>query len=681
MRLQHLFSLVCASLTAAALTGCGSSFVSTPSDKNLSTYVKGQPFGGTAMGGQQPIGTSRLYLFAAGTSGYGGASVSLIKAAPGASYPSQLDSNGNYYITTSYPSGSFNFAAGQYQCSPGQQVYLYSVGGNVGNGANSAVSEMAILGTCTNTGYFSQLPTSGFLYMNEVSTVAAAYALAGFATDATHISSGPSALAATGLQNAFNIAPNLYNIGAGPAQGALAVTAQGDGEVPQAEINSIADMLASCINSGGSTSTNCSTLFSSALSGGTTGTTPTDTSTAAINIAHHPGAAATALATLFTDTSPFQPIVTTIPFDFSIIITYPDGDGPSGIAVDGAGNVWVANTNGGTVTELASNGALLSGTSGYLNAAGFVPDGIALDTSGNAWVSDDDGYLVKITPNGASFLSYFEPDYVNTMPGIALDSNGTVWVSQANPVTSALQTIPGPGFTSPSEASTTGGGYKGSFATGSVAIDTLNNAYIANYKAATTSSSGCTGTCATATNYGTVAKFNSSRVAQSPATSGNYGFGYSSAQHSAEGIAIDKNNSFWMTEQKESSVMVGTGSGTSYTITLASGSAAAGVSSPSGIAIDGAGNAWIVNTSGTISALTSTGAAYTGTHGRSGSTYGGGTTYGMSGLGAIAIDGSGNIWLTNYSNSNIYEVVGSATPVVTPIQAGLTSPYKPGTTP
>ena len=53
-----------------------------------------------------------------------------------------------------------------------------------------------------------------------------------------------------------------------------------------------------------------------------------------------------------------------------------------------------------------------------------------------------------------------------------------------------------------------------------------------------------------------------------------------------------------------------------------------------------------------------------------------GSNYFSSGLNlptAIAIDGSGNAWVANNSTNTVSEFVGAATPVVTPIVAGLPS--------
>jgi DNA-binding beta-propeller fold protein YncE len=67
---------------------------------------------------------------------------------------------------------------------------------------------------------------------------------------------------------------------------------------------------------------------------------------------------------------------------------------PNGIAVDGAGNVWLANYGGDTLTELeGSNGAdpghALSSDGGFGTDAHLEhPYGIAIDASGNVWVSN-----------------------------------------------------------------------------------------------------------------------------------------------------------------------------------------------------------------------------------------------------------------------------------------------------
>ena len=68
--------------------------------------------------------------------------------------------------------------------------------GLTGGTNNTASGLLAALGTCPGTAGTTGNVFSSSLYvvMNEVSTVATAYALAGFATDAVHISSSGTAL-------------------------------------------------------------------------------------------------------------------------------------------------------------------------------------------------------------------------------------------------------------------------------------------------------------------------------------------------------------------------------------------------------------------------------------------------------------------------------------------------------
>ena len=69
-------------------------------------------------------------------------------------------------------------------------------------------------------------------------------------------------------------------------------------------------------------------------------------------------------------------------------------DHPQGIAIDGAGNVWVANYRSSYLTELAgasaaTPGAFLSPSSGLGGDANLLEAyAIAVDASGNLWISN-----------------------------------------------------------------------------------------------------------------------------------------------------------------------------------------------------------------------------------------------------------------------------------------------------
>lgn len=224
MRLGPIF--IPATLCLSLLTGCA--LQQTASSKP-EPAVK---LTGSVHGGQQPIVGAHVYLFAANTTGYGQPSVSLLNAAS----TGTSDPLGAYVVTDS--NGAFTITS-DYSCTPNTQVYLYALGGNPGAGTNSAAGLLAALGNCPSSGSF--LASFPLIQVNEVTTIAAAYAMAGFATDATHVSSPNTPLAQTGIANAFANAANLADITTGNA---LTITPAGNGTVPQQTINTLANILA-----------------------------------------------------------------------------------------------------------------------------------------------------------------------------------------------------------------------------------------------------------------------------------------------------------------------------------------------------------------------------------------------------------------------------------------------------
>ena len=251
---------------------------------------------------------------------------------------------------------------------------------------------------------------------------------AGFATDATHVSSSGTALAQIGIANAFANATNLETLGTGVA---LATTPAGNGTVPQTEINSLANILADCTGTLGASSNGCTLLFGYAPSGGVTGLTPTDTATAAINIAHNPGRNVAALYGLASaGTPPFMPGLSAVPNDFTVAISFTGGglSLPIAIAIDGSGNAWAVDDPSG-ISKFSPLGAPISGPSGYLRSVLINPESIAIDSSSNVWVGDGEA-IIKSSPSGALIWALGLPDFVLQLPvSIAIDGSGNVWAA------------------------------------------------------------------------------------------------------------------------------------------------------------------------------------------------------------------------------------------------------------
>jgi hypothetical protein len=651
------FSWTIVLVTCVLLAGCSGTSVVTPPETSTNAAA-GAPLQGMVHGGQQAIVGAKVYLYAAAISGYGQPSVSLLQSTGNTT----KDTNGHYYVTTQ-TGGTFNIT-GDYTCPSTNayaQVYLYSIGGDpgLGEGANSSAGLLAALGNCSSLG------SAPFIVVNEVSTVATAYAIAGYATDATDVSTdGNSTLQQTnGITNAFATTSNLevLSVGLPPTS---TKTPGGNGTIPQREIDTLADILAACVNSngtvtGGATPTPCYTLFTNALAGGTSGAQPTDTATAAINIAHNPWANVSTLFGLSLITAPFEPTLNSAPNDFTVAITYTgsglDGTGfaPEGIAIDDAGNVWVPNYLSSNVSEFNSNGVANKNspfTSGLND-----PTSVAIDIYGSAWVTSYNGDTVSaFTSSGAPISG--SGGGLNNPYGIAFDKTNHSWIANfgGNSLSEFSSTLTGGtpitgtnGFTDDSLVGPAG-----------IASDNSGNIWTVNYAAATSS---------------VTKAVPSSSPGLPPTFSAYEGAGLSSPY----GAAVDAGGNVWATNRSGNS-----GGGSISELNSAGaaispdpdGFTGGGVDDPYGIAIDGAGNVWIANNGGV-----------SGTTGNSISEYKPGATtvtaisgplgYVASGLVApygIAIDGSGNVWVASDNTSGpLTEFVGAAVPVVTPLAAGV----------
>ena len=620
------------------LSGCSANF----GDVSNAPTATAMHIKGVVHGGQQPLNGAHVYMYAASTGAYGGngiaaassnASTSLLTAATG----NPADGNGNFYVTTDVY-GSFDIN-GAFSCTPNTQVYLYSIGGDpqvngVGtpSGGNSAATLMAVVGNCASATPSAAFPGVTFVAMNEVSTAVTAFALAGFATDPLHIGA-PSAVAGhalsgTGIANAFNTALNIANQASGVPNATF--PANSNATVPVTRINTVADILAACVNSSGAGSSGCSALFTNT----TYSTTPTDTATAAINFAQNPGGNITALIGLATSTSPFQPFYSSAN-DLSLGINYAGGglSLPFGIAVDGTGNAWVTNFSGASVTEISSTGAFLSGANGYTGGGLSEPYGIAADSSGNAWVANfGSNSVTEISSTGTfpSGANGYTGGGLNVPYGIAIDGTGNVWVCNSS----------GASVTELSSTGTalslyTGGGLN---APDAIAIDGSGSAWSANNGSNSVSKISSSGTFLSGANGYTGGSLNT-----------------------PVGIAIDSAGNAWVSNYHGGTVAKLSSTGA---ILSGAGYVSGGLDVPLGIAIDGAGNAWIGNYLGnTVTELSSTGTIVSGN-----GLYTGG---GMNLPYAIAIDSSGNVWVVNRGGNSVTELIGVAIPVITPISAGL----------
>jgi DNA-binding beta-propeller fold protein YncE len=87
-------------------------------------------------------------------------------------------------------------------------------------------------------------------------------------------------------------------------------------------------------------------------------------------------------------------------------------DSPTGIAVDGNGNVLVADTNNGRIEKFSSNGNFtkIIGSKGSGHGQFSAPNGIAIDHAGNMYVAEvDNGRVQKLSPDGTFMAEWKGP--------------------------------------------------------------------------------------------------------------------------------------------------------------------------------------------------------------------------------------------------------------------------------
>jgi streptogramin lyase len=649
--------IICAA-ALLPLAGCGVSTTVTSGAVSATTAITGR-----VHGGQQPVVGATVTLYAPGTTGYG--------SAPTAIVHTTTDSNG--FFTLPQP----------YTCPANSPVtYLLATGGNPGAGNNSFLAEAALLPAC------SSLTASTYVYISEVTTVAAAYALAPFAAlSAGTTNIGVSSTNLVGLTNALGPATNLANTATGQA-----VTSAPGMVLPYPEINTLADILAACVNTNtnGVPSTTCATLFAAATP--PNGTAPTDTFQAAIDIALNPGNNAAALYALSSAIAPYQPTLPTPgPSDFAVGIQYNGGilnlsAGTSGVDIDASGNAWIAtdiyfgsaaNAPYGSINEISPAGVYLSGSNGYFYGDFGIPYGLSIDASGNIWIAEYYYGGVAVIPPSATNGSFSQPASLFGPDGIAVDNrNASSWMTNFGYENYGLANGTTVSHITSAGVDATGSPYGSQDAPVGVAIDNSGNIWVVN---SDDFSSG----------NGFITKFTGSGTSYTPQTIPT------GAGSNPFDIAIDGSGNAWVTD----SIGVAQFNNSGTQLSPTGGYAQSLYTSPESIIVDGLGHVWVSNIAtdasgntlgvpGSVTAFASNGTLIS----TSTSTTSAGTLLGYTAAGTIPVgsftpqgikvDASGNLWITGYNLTSavVTELIGIAAPVVTPLSVA-NSTQKLGTRP
>ena len=210
------------------------------------------------------------------------------------------------------------------------------------------------------------------------------------------------------------------------------------------------------------------------------------------------------------------------------VSTFASGfNNPAGLAFDAAGNLYVANAAGGTISKVTPTGAVSTFVASGLSS----PRGLAFDASGDLYVLNGGSNTVsKVTPGGevSTFASGF-----NRPTCLAIDAAGNLYV--ANFDANTVSKVTPAGVVSTFVSSGLSGPYD-------LKLDTSGNLYVANFGTNTVSKftiSGLVTLSATVTssagtvNAGTVTftLLNGSAVVGTPVTSGTVANGTATVKY------------------------------------------------------------------------------------------------------------------------------------------------------
>lgn len=360
---------------------------------------------------------------------------------------------------------------------------------------------------------------------------------------------------------------------------------------------------------------------------------------------------------------------------------------PQGIAVDGAGNVYVSDTNNSTIRRIAPGGAVttLAGAAGSTGSgdgnggsARFnYPVGLAVDSAGVVYVADFGNSVIrKVTANGDVTTFAGAAQQAGNVDGaggaarfdhpmaVSVDAGGNVYVADTSSQTIRMISPSGgvstragrPGFGGRSDGSGSGARFFYPAGLAATAGGTVYVADTGNHVLRVMSPGGDVGTLA-----GTIGQSGSTDASGSSAL-----FAY------PDGIAVDGGGNVVVADRNNHVIRKITASGSVSTLAGAAGiagsadgpGAAARFNEPTGVAIDGGGNVYVADAgNSTIRKIATDGSVTTfaGAAGAAGSGDGAGAGARFNAPQGVAVDTVGNVYVADTNNSTIRKITSNGT--------------------
>lgn len=345
---------------------------------------------------------------------------------------------------------------------------------------------------------------------------------------------------------------------------------------------------------------------------------------------------------------------------------------PFGIAIDGNGTLFIADTNNNAIRKITSAGVVstLAGGNGQgtTDGSGTVakfsePRGVAVDSSGNVYVTDYMNHTIrKITSagivttlagsagnsgftNGQGTAAQFK-----SLQGIAVDSSGNIYAADAG--NRSIRKITAAGL-----VTTFADGSNGQFGEPrGVAVDSSGNVYVADYSA---------DVIYKVTSSGSVSKL----AGTAPTPGSTDGTTTAALFNAPSGLAVDTANNVYVADTANNTIRKISGGSVTTLAGLAGRSSsadgkgtAARFEDPYAVAVDSSGNVYVADaTDHSIRKITADGTVTTlaGKAGSFGSTDGTTTAARFKAPQGIATDSAGNVYVADTGNKTIRKITSA----------------------
>ncbi len=323
---------------------------------------------------------------------------------------------------------------------------------------------------------------------------------------------------------------------------------------------------------------------------------------------------------------------------------------PRGVAVDGSGNVYIADTYNDRVLKETLSGD--SYTQSTVASSLAFPMGVAVDGSGNVYIAETyHNRVLKETLSGGSYTESTVASGLSGPYGVAVDGSGNVYIADTGNNRVLKETLSGGSYTE----STIGSGLRGPYG---VAVDGSGNVYIADFrngrvlKETLSAGSYTQSTIASDLIYPNgvavdgsgnvyIVDTGNNRVLKEALSGGSYTQStVASGLTWPYGVAVDGSGNVYIADYDDNRVLKETLSGGSYTQSII----ASGLNTPTCIAVDGSGTVYIGDTGNNrVLKEALSGSSYTQSTVASGLNYPSG----------VAVDGSGNVYIADAFNNRV----------------------------